>query len=176
MPYNPTHGLTRYAYLRQAPDWAILGFRRPSLTLLSQRLPTHEPLQGSPGHSNANLIISTTNANQSISSPPSTTHVKASVSEATPRPTNAQARRQCAEGTRFQVSHDRGAIAPVVGFKTPHEMRAGGTRITPWLMMLLSCFCHAGPLVLVCLDMWLVWFAAVCCFMARELWGLTFYW
>ena len=67
---TPPHSLTRYAYLRHAPGWATTGFRRPSLPLLSQRLTTYEPLHGSPGHSNANLIISTTNANQSISSPP----------------------------------------------------------------------------------------------------------
>ena len=44
-----------------------------------------------------------------------------------------------------------------------------------WLP-LSSCFCHTSSLVLVCLDMWLVWFAAVCCFMVWELWWLTLCW
>ena len=44
---TPPHSLTRYAYLRHAPGWATTGFRRPSLPLLSQRLPTYEPLHGS---------------------------------------------------------------------------------------------------------------------------------
>ena len=43
MPHNPTHSLTRYAYLQHAPGWPTTGFRRPSLPLLSQRLPTHSP-------------------------------------------------------------------------------------------------------------------------------------
>ena len=75
MPHNPTHSLTRYAYLRHAPVWATSGFRRPSLPLLSQRLTTYEPLQGSPIQLPYSQIYTTTTHHTSIThvTPPHTT-------------------------------------------------------------------------------------------------------
>ena len=144
---------------------ASMRVRRPSLSLLSRRLPTHEPLQGSPTplHTSSNckpyhLLIRSTSIKRlqlqsgsrqhpislplytyAITSPQPTGALMLMMGCLTRRHCHvvlAQSGCECAGGTRLRVTHDIGAIATVVGVKPPHKLRAGGTRITLWWMVI----------------------------------------
>ena len=78
--------------------------------------------------------------------PPSTTHVKASDSEATPRTSKAAVcRRYTFPGIPRLRSGSDGRRA--LGAHNP--MRAGGTRITPWLMLRTGFRCRRASATLV---------------------------